>query len=287
MLIFAIGYYLGSARVKHERKIVLKTLSTILQSADELSHNVDSHNIELAAIERTVEDLDVPTVMQKMHQLLLGRINNVISSNKQLKDDLICARYTLDQQARELDQTREEARTDELSQVGNRRAFDEAINYRLSKSKRHGDRFALLVIDVDHFKRINDTHGHEAGDRVVRGVGGTLKECLSPDDFVARCGGDEFAILLESEDRESTIKIAENIRSSADTQDFSTTGHGERVAITFSLGLAFVREGDTVESLFRRADATLYQAKRAGRNCLRVEAEEEDENEHVEMMATS
>lgn len=286
MLIFAIGYYLGSVRVKDERETVLKTLSTILQTADELSHNVDTHNTELVDMERTVEDLDVSTELGQVQKLLLGHITKVISTNRKLEDDLVCSRYMLDQQARELDRTREEARTDELSQLGNRKAFNEELNYRLSKWKRQGTRFALVLIDIDRFKWINDTHGHEAGDRVVSGVGELLRNCLPADDCVARYGGDEFALLLESEDRESAIETAERIRAAAETQGFSASGHGERVAITFSLGLAIVREGDTVESLFHRADGALYEAKSAGRNRLRIEAEQEKVG-HVEAVPTS
>ena len=225
--------------------------------------------------------------MGHVRQLLLGHIASVITANKKLEDDLVCTRYTVDQQARELDRTHEEARTDELSRLGNRKAFDEALNYRLSRWKRQGDRFALVLIDVDRFKWINDTHGHQAGDRVVSGVGELLRSFLPEDrDCVARYGGDEFTILLECEERASVIEIAQQILAAPETHDFSAAGDGERVAITFSMGVAIVRDRDTVESLFRRADDALYEAKSAGRNCLRVEPEPE-EVEHVETVPTS
>ena len=170
VLIFSIGYYLGRVRVKHERQVVLKALSNMLQSADQLSHDVDSHNTELADMGETVEHLDVSIEMSDVQKMLLGHIKDVIASNKRLEDDLTCARYTLSQQGHELDQTREEARTDELSQLGNRKAFDEAFQYWLSKWNRQSEQFALVISDIDHFKWINDTHGHQAGDTVVNGV---------------------------------------------------------------------------------------------------------------------
>ncbi len=277
ILIFMIGYYLGSFRVKHERAVVLKSLSTILQCAGELSHEVDSHNTELEDMGRTVEDLDASNELGKVQNLLLGHINNAISSNKKLEDDLICARYTLETQAQELDKTRKEARTDQLSQVGNRKAFNERLNYRLSKWKRWGSSFVLVIIDVDHFKWVNDTHGHLAGDSVVNGVGTLLTSILRTNDYVARYGGDEFVLLLENEELQSTIALCERIRSAAEMQNFSAASDDERVAITFSLGLAIVQDGDTSESLIRRADAKVYEAKDAGRNCLRSEAEETKE----------
>jgi diguanylate cyclase len=274
VLIFVIGYYLGFSRIKQERKILLRALSEILQTTDDLSQDIDSRNTKLADMEREVQDLDVPNEMQKMHQLLLEHIKGVISSNKKLEEDLTCTRYTLEQQARELDRTRVLALTDELSQVGNRRAFDEAMDYWLLQWKRQGDRFALVLIDLDHFKWINDTHGHQAGDRVVRGVGNFLKQNLRAADFIARYGGDEFAVLLKSEQREDTVKIAESLCDGIQTRDFSAVGHGERIAITFSMGLAFVREREDANRLIERTDALLYQAKLAGRNCLRVEADQ-------------
>jgi len=272
-LIFVIGYYLGFSRIKQERKLVLRALSEILRTADDLSQDIDSRNTKLADMEREVQDLDVPVEMQKMHDLLLAHIKDVISSNRKLEDDLLCTRYTLEQQARELDRTRAQARTDELSQLGNRRAFDEAMDYWLLQWKRQGERFALVLTDVDHFKWINDTHGHQAGDRVLKGVGDFLKKNLSEDHFIARFGGDEFAVLLKYEEREDAVEIAESLCAGVQTRDFSAIGHGERIAITFSMGLAFVRDGDDAKRLIERADSCLYQAKVAGRNCLRVEAD--------------
>jgi len=277
LLIFAIGYYLGRTRVKHEREAVLNALASMLKSADQLSHDVGSHNNELADMGKSVEHLDVSVEMNQVQKVLLGHIKEVISSNVKLEDDLTCARYDLAKQAQELDITRAEARTDELSHVGNRKAFDEAFQYWLSKWSRKGEYFALVISDIDHFKWINDTHGHAAGDRVVVGVGAILREFMGKKHFVARYGGDEFVLLLACNDRQATIELAIQIRESAEQQNFSAAGDGGRVAITLSTGMAFVREGDTAESLFRRADAKLYAAKQAGRNCLRVD-EEQTEN---------
>ena len=271
-VIFAIGYYLGRSKVSHERESVLRALASVMQSADELSHDVDSHNTELADMGRSVDSLPESSDVSQVRDLLLDHIKDVISSNKRLEDDLVCARYTLRQQEQELGKTREEVRTDQLSQVGNRKAFDEEFDYRLSRWKRQRQSFALLICDVDHFKWINDTHGHQAGDLVVRGVGSLMKDKLSGRHFVARFGGDEFAVLIDLDDRQAAIELAREIHAAAATHNFSAAHHGERVAITFSMGLAFVTEEDTTESLFARADQKLYEAKQAGRNCLKVEA---------------
>jgi diguanylate cyclase len=219
MLIFTIGYYLDRSRARDERKAVLTTLTTMQQSANQLSQDVDNHTSELSDMGRTVTDLDVSKEMGSVRQSLLGHIKDIISSNNKLEDDLVCARYTLQQQSLELDKTRMEMRVDALSQVGNRKAFDEALDYWLSKWNRHGERFALVICDIDHFKWINDTHGHRAGDDVVRGVGSLLKTCIDDDEgtFVARYGGDEFALLLKSEHSQYAIDLAKGIHSAAET----------------------------------------------------------------------
>ncbi|MCA9245636.1 MAG: GGDEF domain-containing protein [Planctomycetales bacterium] len=272
LAIFMIGYYLGRSKVKHEREAVLRALSSMLESADELSQDVEGHKTELADMGRTVDNLPKSDEMGGVRDLLLTHVQKVIKSNKKLEDDLTCARYSLAQQAQELDKTRVEARTDELSQVGNRKAFDEALDFRLSRWNRQQEWFALLMCDVDHFKWINDTHGHQAGDQVVKGVGELMKRYLANRHFVGRFGGDEFALLIDCEDRQAAIDLARRIHKAAETHNFSAAQNGERVAITFSMGLAFVAENDSRESLLARADARLYEAKQAGRNCLKIES---------------
>ena len=186
-----------------------------------------------------------------------------------LEDDLVCARYTLEEQAQELDRTRRQARMDSLSGVANRMSFDETLSYWLSSSKRQDVGFTLVLTDVDHFKWINDTHGHAAGDRVVTHIGNVLRELLRDSDYVARIGGDEFALLLAQDDPDMAATIAERIRAAVSNQNFNVGRNGERVAVAFSMGVAISREDDSCESLLKRADEALYQSKQSGGNCLR------------------
>ena len=207
-----VGYSLALRRhaeqISQEREQTLQALVTIVESAEELTTEVDTHNTELKSVERSVCDLSTQGEYEEVKEALLHQIAAVMESNRSLEHDLVCTRFRLEEVAQELDRTRLEARVDELSGVGNRKAFDESLQYMFSFFKRHQASFALLLIDVDHFKWINDTHGHPSGDVVVQRLGACLKEVIRGGDHVARYGGDEFALLLSRVQEEGAMNIA-------------------------------------------------------------------------------
>jgi diguanylate cyclase len=124
---------------------------------------------------------------------------------------------------------------------------------------------------VDHFKKINDRYGHQAGDKVLRIIAKRLTDQVRESDFVARYGGEEFVVLLPEADPASALAVAEKLRKSIDDLEFHY--RDEPVPITISCGIATFRQNDDPESVFRRADAALYRAKEAGRNCCRSETD--------------
>jgi diguanylate cyclase len=222
----------------------------------------------LTNVEQQVVDTPATGDYEEVQQVIIRQITDVIQANRKLEDDLVCTRYELRQQAYELDRTRVEARTDQLSGVGNRKAFEEHLPFMLTNYKRKGEAFALVLLDVDHFKWINDTHGHQAGDQVIMIIGKTLKELLRPRDYIARYGGDEFAIMLADVDLGAAIKAGQRIRLEIERTNFDCGLAGARVAVTFSMGLALAEPGDTPETLLKKSDAALYESKNRGRNQL-------------------
>ncbi len=260
-------------RLRTEKTQLIKALQTLLKSTEELSTGVDSHNNELATVQECVTHLNAEGDLDIVQQALLQQIEAVVSANRQMEDDLVVTRYQLQEQAQELDKSRHEACTDQLSGLGNRKLFDESIQFAISQFKRKDVPFALVLADVDHFKRINDTHGHQAGDNVVRRIGETLKQLCRGHDYISRYGGDEFAILLMKASEENARRAAARIRSAIERTNFDVGANGSRVAVTFSMGMAFPRTTDTTEALFDRADRALYESKKRGRNQLHVYAE--------------
>ncbi len=157
---------------------------------------------------------------------------------------------------------------DPLTGVYNRRALGERLAAELARSRRFGHPLGLLMLDIDHFKQINDRFGHLAGDQVLIGIARFLRQQVRQSDFVARFGGEEFAILLPETDQEGARRFAERLRSAMGKLDFSPVP-----TPSVSIGVAASREDDTPDSLLQRADAALYAAKRGGRDRVETQAE--------------
>lgn len=156
------------------------------------------------------------------------------------------------------------ALTDALTGTQNRRFFDDALREYLAEFRRIDKPVGLMVLDLDHFKLINDTHGHDVGDKVLREVARCLKDLTRYHDVVARLGGEEFAIVAPNMNQEALVKLAERIRKAISA--LAVDAGNVRLKITTSVGLAVWNGKETADDFYRRADKMLYQAKRLGRN---------------------
>lgn len=156
---------------------------------------------------------------------------------------------------------------DPLTGVGNRLALENTLGREIAIALRHQHKLSLLIVDIDHFKRINDDYGHTTGDYVLKNVAAQLQACCRDSDATYhsyRFGGEEFVVLLNHTDLNGAKVAAERIRASI--EEITTTCDSQTVKVTTSIGVASLAEGDTTESLFQRADEALYVAKRDGRN---------------------
>ncbi|HEU4988411.1 MAG TPA: GGDEF domain-containing protein [Gemmatimonadaceae bacterium] len=168
----------------------------------------------------------------------------------------------------EIDEVSRRASTDGLTGLVNRRAFDEHLKRLLNETDRFGQPLALIVADIDHFKKINDTWGHEAGDEVLRRVAKKLTEGVRSVDVIARYGGEEIAILLPQTSVVGATDLADRLRHAVASKPVKFKG--EEIPVTVSFGVASYPDAVPArDGLFRAADRALYDAKKAGRNCVR------------------
>lgn len=163
---------------------------------------------------------------------------------------------------------RERAMTDLLTQLPNREAWQERLAFEFNRWKRYQYPLTIGVMDIDLFKRVNDSYGHKAGDRVLQLVAKEVKKRLRTTDFVARFGGEEFVLLFPETRSADAQDVMDKLRSHICALPFHFSG--EPVTITFSAGLAAFVPGDTEESVFERSDRALYMAKDEGRNCVKI-----------------
>lgn len=157
---------------------------------------------------------------------------------------------------------------DPLTNTGNRIAMDQVLGREIELARRNAQPLSLLMLDIDHFKRINDEHGHSAGDEVLKAVAATLKDQLRNIDMVFRYGGEEFMVLLSGTPREGAALVGERLRQSV--IDLQCVAQGKPINLSISLGCATLEAGEGLESLLNRADKALYSAKRSGRNCMEM-----------------
>ena len=194
-----------------------------------------------------------PEVARNLLRILAGRIRG---------DDAVLGAAS--QQRQRLEHL---AMVDALTGLRNRRWLDEAFGRQLARALRGGQELSLLMVDIDHFKRINDARGHPFGDTILQSVARVLAGGLRPQDLLARYGGEEFGVLLPGIALENGVTIADRLRRAIEGEAGRAINAAPR--ITVSIGVASLQAGDTLSSLIDRADKALYRAKQGGRNCTR------------------
>ncbi len=169
-----------------------------------------------------------------------------------------------------LEEQRQKALIDPLTDLPNRAAWGERLQYEVDQWQKNGNPLLIAMLDLDHFKRINDGYGHLAGDKVLKIIATQLRKHLRPTDFIARFGGEEFVLLMPDTPLSAGLHLIEKLRAAIQACPFHFKG--EPVTITTSIGVSAFRPGDRSDHVLKRADEALYRAKRRGRNCVEPQA---------------
>jgi diguanylate cyclase len=245
------------------RQVMSETLTGVGESADQASlsseifdrcsHKLKMHT-ELAEIREVVTEVVVQTGVMAKNSLSLKEMLT------ETKREVISLRD-------QLEQSRQEATTDALTGLLNRRAFDAEMVKATENADIAQEYLSLLMIDIDNFKQVNDTHGHLVGDKVIRFIATQLSKNVKGRDIVSRIGGEEFAILLPSTQLENARILAESIRAKIEKSQLKRMDNSKSLgSITVSIGATCYIRGESTNDFFHRADKALYRSKHAGRN---------------------
>ncbi len=259
-----------------EKELVKKVASEIVSEIDSVIESLERHNRNLSEkeesfkeIEQSVEDRSVKDMVGQV----LVELKEIRKQNEELKKRLEEANSQIKKLTEELEEREKEATIDFLTQVANRASFDRALSDMVNDFYRRNYPFALIMIDIDDFKKINDTYGHQAGDYVLQELARVLKSQLRARDVIARYGGEEFAIILPGVTFSQALRVAERLRRSIEKHLFKYKD--VQIPVTISVGLAMMRDGLDETAIVEKADKALYLAKRSGKNQVKTDLDVE------------
>jgi diguanylate cyclase len=246
--------------------VLSKELQTVTAAIESAQRSSEEYGQELAtATQRLGAEHAGP--MKEVVQTLTAATRKVQGEAAVLESRLAETTAELGRLRENLDQVRKDAMTDGLTNLANRKAFDESLEATCERADAEGQSMTLAIIDIDHFKGFNDAWGHQIGDQVLRYVASVIGRLGAKPRFAARYGGEEFAIIFPGENSRTAMAILEEIRIEVSSRSLKRRSTNEDLgAITVSAGFAERLVGETAVSLIERADAALYASKHAGRN---------------------
>jgi len=264
----------ASVQVSAALNAVLEKLETAGRDAGDYGRTLSRASGELGANHS-------PAELRGFVDSLIVATRTMEARTASLEAELQQSSQQVNQLKSQLDDVRKESLTDGLTAIANRKAFDTEFLAAVAEAHETGDELALLMLDIDNFKKFNDTWGHQTGDQVLRLVARCMSENVKGRDTVARFGGEEFAIVLRRTSLENAVIIADQIRAYVESKRLVKKSTGDILGtITISIGAARLCADDTPASLIQRADDCLYRAKRAGRN--RVVSEDDTAFQHID-----
>ena len=234
-----------------------------------------------------IEYICIPFTINDENSLIISittkdknKLNKINSYLKSIENYLEAAKPVIESKIL-MSKLRDTSLRDAMTGFYNRRFLEEFIDTAASQAKRNNTTYSILMLDVDYFKKVNDTYGHDVGDKVIVKIGEVVRSSIRESDLAIRYGGEEFVIMLHNADDEGTMKIASKIHSEFADQVFDT-GNGQTFQKTMSIGIAkFPKDGDTIWKCIKYADTALYVAKTTGRNKIVEYTKEMSEDEHL------
>ena len=265
--------YLPRARLTEEIRDAGRVLDAELASVASAVSEAHKAQIDYGkTLDEAASGMEEAAADGQLHTIvadLTSATRKVQHDNETLEHKLQASTHEVSRLRKHLEQVRRDAMTDALTLLANRKAFDEHLLACTEQAKAGKTGLILALLDIDHFKRFNDTWGHQTGDQVLRYVASVLTRAAGGARFAARYGGEEFAVIFPRENAPVVEAALEEIRREISSRSLRRRSTNDELgAITLSAGYAAMRPGEEASTLIERADAALYLSKRSGRNCI-------------------
>lgn len=254
-------------KVEHAGEEVRHTIQSMSAAVQDVKSATFEYNDKLDSISGEMDTVKDTDGLRNIMQRMMDDTKNMMQHNEKLEKELDQSSTILAELKRDLENIRREAMTDGLTGLSNRKAFDGELARIAAEADDTGGTFALLMVDIDHFKSFNDNFGHQIGDQVLRLVARTLVDGVKGRDVAARYGGEEFVIILPETPLKAAVTVGNALRRAVASKDVVNRNSGEKLgSITMSVGAAEYAGNEDVAEVIARADAALYTAKHNGRN---------------------
>lgn len=246
-------------------QVVKSVLHSITDRTTGLASELGNQNL---GMRQSIDELSLAqeqTEVFRLLQLVIAQANSIQGTVENSRDDLLATKLAIDHLSLELQETRQQLHEDALTGAQNRRAMDAILAREVTRSARTGSRLSVAMIDIDHFKRVNDKHGHDAGDKLLLHITMIAKSVLRDADVLVRYGGEEFLLILPDSDTKGAEFVLSRLKQAISNSPLIY--ESQKIIVTFSDGFAQLKAGENGQALVLRADSALYAAKHAGRDC--------------------
>jgi diguanylate cyclase len=242
-------------------------IEQVMAMIDAAAGSASTYTSNLADMSKKLVNSEDRDGLRTIVESLVQTTKEMEDLNRKLEDRLRASKQEIDELHVNLEMVRTESLTDPLTQLANRKFFDQTLEQAIADACAKNEPLSLLMTDIDHFKSFNDSYGHLTGDQVLRLVAMSVKQNVKGQDIAARYGGEEFAIVLPNTVLRSAITVADHIRRAVMTKELMKRSTGQHLGrVTISIGVATWHKNDNAQTLIERTDSCLYAAKRHGRN---------------------
>jgi len=265
-----------SERIDNVGSKVMGEIEQVMAMIDAAAGSATTYTESLAGMSEKLSQSKDREGLRAIVETLVHTAKEMEVSNQKLEERLNASKQEITELQDNLETVRTESLTDPLTQLANRKFFDDSLAAAIEEARAKNESLSLMMTDIDHFKNFNDNYGHLTGDQVLRLVATSVKQNVKGQDTAARYGGEEFAIILPNTVLRSAIVVADHIRRAVMTKELMKRSTGEHLGrITVSIGVATLKKSDTAQTFIERTDTCLYAAKRHGRNRVMSETDPE------------